>query len=165
MVMARALPKNKESNAVYVEIVTPATAKLCSDASEALEEVMAKDRSKGEKAIVLLALLQVRRRQGELVVVEAGGMVAEPPQTDHAVGGLLLPTQSIWNRHSLKIIVKIILILLYNHDNNHTYCCCLYHFLLGPQIRAPQCPRLVTAQPGSDQSPSSTGTTTTTTTV
>lgn len=57
--MTRALPKIKESSDAYMDLVNPPVVKLCTDAAEALEQIISKERSPGDKAVILLSLLQV----------------------------------------------------------------------------------------------------------
>lgn len=60
ILFGRALPRCRESVAALVELVNPAVTKLCSDATETLDQLVGKERGKGDKAIILLTLLKVR---------------------------------------------------------------------------------------------------------
>ena len=64
----RALPKVKESMETFVELVNPPVQKLCTDALEALEMVMGKEKAKADKALEQSTAKEKPRAPGDKAV-------------------------------------------------------------------------------------------------
>lgn len=64
VLFARSVPRTKEGVAALVELINPAVVKICGDATEALDQLVARERGPGDKAIILLSLLKVRPWKG-----------------------------------------------------------------------------------------------------